>query len=155
MNFTEAELIGAMPSLHVFALKLTQNHHRAEDLVQDTMVNALRSQHTFLVGSNIAAWLRIVCRNAFINGLRKAQRDLMTFDGEELVVPAPPNQLDHLALQDLQRGLDSLRPEERDAILAMTFDGTTFDVLAQRQRVPAGTIKSRVFRGRQKLEAWV
>jgi RNA polymerase sigma-70 factor, ECF subfamily len=65
------QVITILPKLRVQALALTRNRAAAEDLVQDSVCNALSAQDSFIPGTNFAAWMHRILRNRFISNLRK------------------------------------------------------------------------------------
>src|ERR1700678_2475973 len=73
------QVIAILPKLRVQALALTRNRTAAEDLVQDSVCNALSAQNTFVPGTNFPAWMHRILRNRFISNLRK-RRDTTDID---------------------------------------------------------------------------
>ena len=73
------DLKALLPRLRVYALSLTRDRDRADDLVQETVVKSLAGQHSFRPGTNFAAWLFRIQRNEFISGLRR-QRPTVPLD---------------------------------------------------------------------------
>ncbi len=65
------QVIAMLPKLRIQALALTRNKSAAEDLVQDTVCNALRARASFIPGTNFPAWMHRILRNRFISDLRK------------------------------------------------------------------------------------
>jgi RNA polymerase sigma-70 factor (ECF subfamily) len=75
------ELLGHAPGLRRFALSLCGTIDRAEDLVQDTFLQALTHLDSFQPGTNLAAWLVTILRNQFRDQYRKRQREVEDADG--------------------------------------------------------------------------
>ena len=69
-------LLGAVPSLRAFAISLSGNVDRADDLVQDTLMRALANIHRFEPGTNLNAWLFTILRNLFHSEYRKRKREV-------------------------------------------------------------------------------
>ena len=75
------ELMGSLKSLRAFAISLTHDIHRAEDLVQETVLKAISRQETFEAGTNLQAWLFTILRNLFHSAHRRTQREVEDADG--------------------------------------------------------------------------
>jgi hypothetical protein len=68
------ELMGSLKSLRAFAISLTRDVHRAEDLVQETVLKAISKQEKFEAGTNLQAWLFTILRNLFFSARRARSR---------------------------------------------------------------------------------
>ncbi len=149
------QVIGILPKLRVQALALTRNRAAAEDLVQDAVCNALSAQSSFIPGTNFSAWMHRILRNRFISNLRK-RRDTTDIDD----VPAStfasdaPHE-DRLALKDLGKAMTRLPADQREALVMVVVHGMSYEALAEATGCAVGTAKSRVFRARRQLEAWL
>jgi RNA polymerase sigma-70 factor (ECF subfamily) len=142
-----------------FARWLASSAHDADDVVQETLVRALRAKDVPAADRALRAWLFRVARNAHVD-LRRAQaaRDRFVVleggrdDLEEVAAPVAPPPLD-VDRDDLERALAEL-PEATRAALVLT-DVWEFDhaEVAAILDVPLGTVKSRVARGRARLAA--
>jgi len=149
------QVIAILPKLRVQALSLTRNRAAAEDLVQDAVCNALAAQNSFIPGTNFSAWMHRILRNRFISDLRK-RRDTTDIDD----VPASsfasnPTHEDSLALKDLSLALSRLPSDQREALIMVVVQGMSYEELAEATGCAVGTAKSRVFRARRQLEAWM
>ncbi|AOX16974.1 sigma-70 family RNA polymerase sigma factor [Kozakia baliensis] len=149
------QVITILPKLRVQALSLTRNRAAAEDLVQDAVCNALAAQDSFIPGTNFSAWMHRILRNRFISDLRK-RRDTTDIDD----VPAAcfasnPTHEDNLALKDLSLALSRLPADQREALVMVVVQGMSYEALAEATGCAVGTAKSRVFRARRQLEAWM
>jgi RNA polymerase sigma-70 factor (ECF subfamily) len=67
----QADLLGSVPHLRAFAVSLTADREKAEDLVQETLLRALTHMDRFERGTNLQAWLSTILRNQFYTGYRK------------------------------------------------------------------------------------
>ena len=74
-------LLGAIPSLRAFAVSLSQNADKADDLVQETLMKAWDKQSSFEPGTNLKAWLFTILRNEFYSQMRKRGREVQDSDG--------------------------------------------------------------------------
>ena len=149
------QLVALLPKLRVQALALTRNRAAAEDLVQDAVANALAAQDSFTPGTNFAAWMHRILRNRFISTLRK-QRE--TTDIEDLPMSAfavSGAHEDRLVLKELSRALGRLPSDQREALFMVVLQGLSYEEVAQATGCAVGTAKSRVFRARRQLQAWL
>lgn len=128
------QLKAILPRLRIYALSLTRDRDAADDLVQETVVKALKGRHSFQPGTNLAAWLFRIQRNEFISGVRK-QRPTVPVD-----------------LEIAERLSHPLAPTQREALLLAVLEGLPYEVIAEHTGVSVGTVKSRVSRGRDTLE---
>lgn len=147
------ELLAALPNLRAFAVSLVGRHDRADDLVQDTIMKAWAKQESFEIGTNIKAWLIKILLNSFYSQMRKNGREVQDSDGimtERLSVhPAQHGALD---LQDFRIALNTLPPDQREAIILVGASGFSYEEAAEICNCAVGTIKSRVSRARQRLQ---
>ncbi len=154
-NEFHGQLIALLPRLRVQALALTRNRAAAEDLVQDAVANALAAQDSFTPGTNFAAWMHRILRNRFISTLRK-QRD--TTDIEDLPAGAfavGATHEDRLVLKELGRAVNRLPTDQREALFMVVLQGMSYEDVAAATGCAVGTAKSRVFRARRQLQAWL
>ena len=161
---TALELSGALSKLEKtlidFALKLTKDKADADDLFQETAYRAIKNVHQFKCDTNLKAWLMTIMRNTFINAYRQRRRRQTLHDGSknqfllngtELV----PNQGDlSVDLQELVDLVNSLDEDLRIPFL-MAYQGYKYDEIAQHLGAPLGTIKSRIFFARKRLQKLV
>jgi RNA polymerase sigma-70 factor (ECF subfamily) len=149
------QVIAILPKLRVQALALTRNRASAEDLVQDAVCNALSAQDSFIPGTNFPAWMHRILRNRFISNLRK-RRDTTDIDDVPASVFATnaPHE-DRLALKELARAMARLPSDQREALVMVVIHGMSYEALAESTGCAVGTAKSRVFRARRQLEAWL
>lgn len=145
-------LIAAIPSLRAFAISLTNNVDRADDLVQDTIMRAWDKHDSFQAGTNLNAWLFTILRNSFHSQYRKKHREVEDADGSyAATLRTVPDQVDHLQVLELQEALAKLSPEQREAVLLVGAEGLAYEEAAQICGCAIGTIKSRVNRARIRL----
>jgi RNA polymerase sigma-70 factor (ECF subfamily) len=154
-NEFHSQLVTLLPRLRVQALALTRNRAAAEDLVQDAVANALAAQDSFTPGTNFAAWMHRILRNRFISTLRK-QRE--TTDIEDLPAGAfavGATHEDRLVLKELGRAVTKLPADQREALFMVVLQGMSYEDVAAATGCAVGTAKSRVFRARRQLQAWL
>lgn len=146
------QLIESAPSLRAFAISLTGNVERADDLVQETLMRAWANSTSFAVGTNLKAWLFTILRNAFTSQFRKRRREVEDADGDyAATLVSPAEQEDKAALDDMRDALGKLPAEQREAVLLVGASGFSYEEAAEICGCAIGTIKSRVNRGRAKL----
>jgi RNA polymerase sigma-70 factor (ECF subfamily) len=140
--------------LRRFAARLTGDHGRAEDIVQETMLRAWRhpervAGHTGAPG----AWLYTVARHLAIDQHRaRAARPVEAADPAELAGRAAPDQIDAAITQwDLATALAGLPPRNRDLLTARYLRDRRIDDIAADLNIPAGTVKSRLSAARNAL----
>jgi RNA polymerase sigma-70 factor (ECF subfamily) len=148
----ERELIANIPHLRAFAGFVTQNADQASDLVQDTIVRALRAQHQYQPGTNFKAWTFTILRNLHINNLRRQRSRMESIeDGALEAFAVPPEQHARLEFQELRRALAKLTPEHREVLILVGAGGFRYEEAARICNVAIGTIKSRLSRARAEL----
>jgi len=114
------ELMASLKSLRAYAISLTRDVHRAEDLVQETVLKAISKQEKFEAGTNLQAWLMTILRNLFFSARRRTQREVEDTDGAHAAgMIAIPDQEDRLAVQDLHTALAKLPREQREACCSL------------------------------------
>ena len=157
----EREALACIDSLYRTALRLTSNPADAEDLVQDTYLKAFRSAGQFQPGTNLKAWLFTILHNTFLNRRRRAAREPIAAEPEEIerattglsAAAATPEQLllrDTLDA-DLQAALDALPEAFREAVWLRDVEEFSYAEIASMLGIPIGTVMSRISRGRRLL----
>jgi|GEM_PF-405728 len=148
------QLPAFLPHLRNFALSLTHDPVRSDDLVQSTVLRAWANLDRFQHGSNLEAWLFTILRNSLYSEYRQRRWEVEDPEGgyaKTLMVQ--PEQESRLMLQDLQQALMRLPPDQREALLLVAEQGKTYEDAAALCGVAVGTIKSRVHRARTQLAA--
>ena len=144
-----------MPKLRVQALALTRNRSAADDLVQDAVCSALAAHASCIPGTNFLAWMHRIMRNRFISNLRK-RRDTTDIDAlPEAAFATYPAHEDRLALKELRWAMMRLPTDQREALVMVVLQGMSYEALAKATGCAVGTAKSRVYRARRHLEAWL
>ncbi|HEY1154026.1 MAG TPA: sigma-70 family RNA polymerase sigma factor [Pseudolabrys sp.] len=140
----------AIPALRRYARALTRNTDVADDLVQDTLVRALRSEHLFH-GGDIRAWLYTILTNLNRNRLRTLARrpTLITIEDDD----SPEGAGLETGRRDIARALAALAEEQRVVLLLVVLEGLTYREVAEVQGIPIGTVMSRLARARAQIKA--
>jgi RNA polymerase sigma-70 factor (ECF subfamily) len=146
------EFVRIIPRLRAFAISLCGNSDWADDLVQETLMKAWAKRVSFIEGTNLAAWLFTILRNAFYSELRKRKREVEDADGERArKLASPPAQDGHMDLQDFRAALMTLPATQREALILIGGAGLSYEEAARICACPVGTTKSRVNRARNRL----
>lgn len=162
------DLIGQhLDGLYGAALRFTRNAVQAEDLVQDTVVRALRFRDRFEPGTNFRGWIFTILTNTFIHRYRRQKREREALEGarredvarelrsERSVQQAhePENTyLDAMLSDDVLAALDALPEEFRTVVVLCDIEGLAYKDIAEAVECPVGTVMSRLYRGRRMLE---
>ena len=146
------DIEAAIPALRRYARALTRDAETADDLVQDTLVRALRSEHLFH-GGDVRSWLYTILTNLNRNRLRSLSRrpTLMPIEDNDAPDAAGPE----AGGRDIERALALLVDEQRTALLLVVLEGLTYREVAEVQGVPIGTVMSRLARARAQIKAYL
>jgi len=163
------EALPHLPALRHFASSLCRDSQRCDDLVQDTMLKAWRSFHTYKLGTNCRAWLFQICKHSFINDYRRSKYEPVAVDlsreprgsgkeeGEEartlspVVENAEPFDPGAQFGDEVSGALNALPEDYQTALILNDLEGYSYEEIAEFARVPVGTIRSRIHRGRKML----
>lgn len=159
----EQEALVHLDAMYGLALRLSGgNVPRAEDLVQEAILKAYRSWDRFEPGTNCRAWLMTILRNTFINEFRRQKARPASVDFEQVTErPAsgalyeadPEGRLFDRPLDDeIIRAIDELPEEFRVAVVLADIEGLSYQEMAELLGIPVGTVKSRLFRARRRLQ---
>ena len=142
-------VLASVTSLRAFAISLTRDAEKAEDLVQETVLRAISKQEQFVAGTNLQAWLFTILRNQFCSEHRKSLREVEDEDGSyAATMIALPDQDDRIMIHDLEAALHKLPEGQREAIMLVGVEGLSYEEAAQVLGCAIGTVKSRVNRAR-------
>jgi RNA polymerase sigma factor (sigma-70 family) len=151
-NAIHQAMLAAIPHLRAFAISLTGNLERADDLVQSALMRGLENLDKFQPGTSMQAWLFTIMRNHYYTELRKHRHEVEDPDGAKAQqVAVMPEQGARLNFTDMQAALARLSPEQREALLLVSAEGVSYEEAAQICGTNIGTIKSRVNRARTRL----
>ncbi len=141
-----------IPALRRYARSLTRDAEIADDLVQDTLVRALRSEHLFQ-GEQVRSWLYTILTNLNRNRLRSLARrpPFSSIDEND----APDSSVPDGSGGDIERALAALVEEQRNTLLLVVLEGLSYREVAQVQNVPIGTVMSRLARARAQIKSFL
>ena len=142
------------------AYKFVGRHDEAEDLTQDIFLKIFKALHTFDRRANFQTWLISISRNLCIDHYRSVRKERETMardvDASQLAPPSrergPYGELEQLDLrQRIRMALNELPPALREAVVLRDLQEFTYQEIADKLRLPEGTVKSRINRGRLEL----
>ena len=157
LNFTE-RLMGLQDNLKNFAYQLTANREDAEDLLQDTTLKALDNQEKYLENVNFKGWVFTIMKNIFINNYRKVVRNQTIIDQtEDLYHLNLPQESGFdtpdgsYSVKEIMKAINSFSDEYK-VPFSMHVAGFKYQEIADKMTLPIGTVKSRIFFARQRLQ---
>lgn len=152
----KAQMVALIPALRAFARGLCRDRVLADDLVQEAMMRAWASRHTFITGSNFRAWMFIILRNHYYAGAKKRSR-YTVWDPEaaERVLVQDATQEAGLHVEDVNRAMQRLPEQQREILLLVAGAGLSYEEAAEVAGCNIGTVKSRLNRGRAAIKALI
>ncbi len=154
-----AELLALLPRLRRFCVALAGSVPEGEDLAQDAIERALRNLHRWEPGTRLDNWVFRIAKNRFIDRRRAMKREHVVEMSDELENNSA-NSVDgvrvaeaRMALVKLNKALQLLPLEQREAIALVLIDGMSYQDAANMLEIPIGTLTSRISRARAALAA--
>src|SRR6188474_2902501 len=145
-------MLAAVPSLRAFAISLSGNVDRADDLVQETLLRAIANIESFQPGTNMSAWMFTILRNLFRSEYRKRRREVEDSDGSYAEsLKSQPEQNSRVEFEEFRTALAKLPSDQREALILVGASGFSYEEAAEICGCAVGTIKSRVNRARNRL----
>lgn len=151
-------LLGLQGNLLSFAYQLTTNREQAEDLLQDTTLKALDNEDKYVDNVNFKGWIFTIMRNIFINNYRQTVRKATVIDQTEDLYHLNVSQdsgIDSpdgsIAVKEINQAINSFSDEYR-VPFSMHVAGYKYQEIAEKMNLPLGTVKSRIFFARQRLQ---
>jgi len=143
------------PRLRRFATALTGNADSADDLVQDTLERALRKKRLFRGTGSVRAWLFKLLYRVHLNQRTRRQSETAALSAVEqrTAGSADGGQEAHVEVLNIAVALRGLPDAQREAVLLVGLEGLAYDEAAAVLGIRVGTLKSRLFRGREALWA--
>ena len=153
--------------LYKTALRMTRSVAETEDLLQETYLKAFRHYSGFEEGTNLKAWLFRIMKNNFINAYRKRKNDPQQLELDEMRDSGDELSAAELRLGDsgpeadavagemdsaVAEAVNALPHNYKMALLLIDIQGHTYQEVAEMLAVPVGTVMSRLYRGRAKIE---
>jgi RNA polymerase sigma-70 factor (ECF subfamily) len=154
MSF-ERDLLDILPRLRRFAASLSRDRADGDDLCQAALERGLKARDQWQPGTRLDSWMYRIMRNLWIDEARARQRAARTFAPEEAglsVGHAGDRDVEaHMMLSDVDRAMQALPDEQREAIALVLVEGLSYKEAAAVLGIPMGTLTSRLVRGRGAL----
>lgn len=144
-----------IPHLRRYARALLRDADAADDLVQDCLERALKKRRLWRRKGSLRSWLFRIVYTQFLNGRAKRQKAQKTTSLDDLVQPVatPAAQVDHVEVVEVMEALVTIDEDQRAALLLVAVEGMAYDEAADALDIPIGTLRSRLWRGREALKA--
>ena len=151
-NF-QTKLLDLQDNLLNFAYLLTSNRDDAYDLLQDTTLKALDNEDKYVENVNFKGWVFTIMRNIFINNYRKVVRSATVIDQTEDLyhLNLPQESEGTVAAGEISAAINSFSDDYRIPF-TMHVAGYKYNEIAEKMNLPLGTVKSRIFFARQRLQ---
>lgn len=153
------KLVGLQGNLFNFACRLTANRDTAQDLVQDTTLKVLDNQSKYVDNVNFKGWVFTIMRNIFINNYRRQTRSATIVDTTEDLYHLNVSQESGLttpegsyAVKEISKAIGAFNQEYR-VPFSMYIAGYKYGEIAEKMGLPLGTVKSRNFFARKRLQS--
>ena len=144
-------ILAEIPRLRRYARAMLGDRAAADDLVQDTLERAWSRLHQWRAGSDMRAWLFGIMHNLRVDQLRRPRLSTHSIDEDDFDVPTRATQTDELELRDIESALSHLPDEQREVLLLVALEETSYAEIASTLGIPIGTVMSRLSRGRERL----
>ncbi|MBP0446077.1 sigma-70 family RNA polymerase sigma factor [Roseomonas sp. SSH11] len=144
-------LIRLLPDLRAFARFLSRDPAAADDLVQDTLLRALRNEEQWQPGTSLRAWTFSILRNAWFENRRRAAARQRALDRVTVEEEVPAGQEHRMEVMGLARALNHLPREQQEALVLVGALGFSNEDAARVAGVQVGTFKTRLSRARKAL----
>lgn len=154
MDQKRAAILAEIPRLRRYARALVRDRDSADDLVQDCLERALSRMDNWISGENPRRWLFTIMHHLFVDQTRRTKRRaevvMMSLDQSE-AISVPADQAESVASREIMDALQAISPERRAALVVVGIEGFSYAEAATMLGIPAGTLMSRVARGREEL----
>ncbi|KQQ55322.1 MULTISPECIES: sigma-70 family RNA polymerase sigma factor [Rhizobium/Agrobacterium group] len=148
----QQELVALIPALRRFASRFHRSTTDADDLVQDTLLKALKALPSFTPGTNLKSWLFTIMRNAHHTAYQKAKRITVGTENLEFLMPAAESPQEWaMRKKEYDRAVAAMPVIYREVFHLVVEDGQAYDAAASKCRISVGTVKSRVNRAKHFL----
>lgn len=151
----EQELLALLPRLRRFARGLARDVADADDLCQASIERALKSRDQWQAGTRLDSWMYRIMRNIWIDNRRASARRGVHADIDDGVMQIADDSQARMEasmeLNDVDRAMGKLPDEQREAVMLVLVEGYSYKEAAEILEVPAGTLTSRLVRGREAL----
>jgi len=154
MDEKKAAIVSEIPRLRRYARALLRDSEGADDLVQDCLERALTRLDNWQSGESPRKWLFTIMHHLFIDRVRKVSRRgeaaMLPLDADEALA-APAEQFGNAASREIVEALQAIGADRRAALVLVSIEGFSYAEASNILGVPAGTLMSRIARGREEL----
>lgn len=159
-----AATLPLMPNVKRYALALTRNESDADDIVQETYLRAHLYWRSFDSANDCRRWLLTICRNAFNSVYKHESKSVAVEDDEleSLAAAGAHNAARRAGVDDMyarldlgpaiQAAIEKLDTNFREVVVLSDVEGFSYEEMAEMLGIPLGTVRSRLFRARRKLQ---
>ncbi|MEQ1938497.1 sigma-70 family RNA polymerase sigma factor [Mesorhizobium sp. CN5-321] len=156
MDDRKTAILAEIPRLRRYARSLLRDRDSADDLVQDCLERALTRLDNWQRDESPRRWLFTVMHHLFVDRMRRQARRnetaVLSLDNDE-ALSVPATQAENVASREIIDALQSISPERRAALVTVAIEGFSYAEAASILGIPAGTLMSRIARGREELRA--
>ena len=157
-NSFENRLLGLQDNMFNFALTLTADREVAKDLLQETTLRVLDNREKYYENTNFKGWVLTIMHNIFVNNYRRIVRSQTIFDSSknlyQLDVPQDSgfeNPIQAYTIKEINKAINSFTDDYK-VPFSMHVSGYKYEEIAEHLQLPIGTIKSRIFFARKRLQ---
>ena len=154
----QSNLMNLQSNMLNFAYMLTSNRDDAYDLLQDTTLKVLDNESKYAENTNFKGWVFTIMRNIFINNYRRTARAATMIDTTDNLYHLNLSQdsglespEDSYGASEIGAAIESFSDEYRIPF-SMHVAGYKYNEIAEKMNLPLGTVKSRIFFARQRLQ---
>jgi len=148
-------LVQEMSHLRKFALRLTHSQAEAEDLLQTTLLRAIEKKHLFENGTDVFKWTSKIMFNLFVSDYRRRTKFETRYDPETFIEreSVEASNETKIELAEVQNAMGRLSEDHRDVLVMVCVKGMQYQEVAEVLDIPLGTVRSRLSRAREQLQA--
>lgn len=151
MDEKRTAILAEIPRLRRYARALLRDREAADDLVQDCLERALTRLENWRTGESPRRWLFTIMHHLFVDQTRRVRRrETMPIEAAEGLA-SPATQVENVASREILEALQAISPERRAALVMVAIEGFSYAEAAEMLGIPAGTLMSRISRGRDDL----
>ena len=153
--YQPSALVKEMDHLRKFAWRLTNNAADADDLLQATILRAMEKKHLFQKDTDLFKWSSKIMFNLFVSDYRRKRKFETQYDPESFLekesVEAPQDT--QAELQKVSEAMERLSGDHREILVLVCVQGMQYQEVAEMLNIPVGTVRSRLSRARENLQA--
>lgn len=153
--YQSSALVKEMDHLRKFAWRLTNNAADADDLLQATILRAMEKKHLFQEDTDLFKWSSKIMFNLFVSDYRRKRKFETQYDPESFLekesVEAPQDT--QVELTKVSEAMERLSADHREILVLVCVQGMQYQEVAEMLNIPVGTVRSRLSRARENLQA--